>query len=174
MRTHSVRPGRLAAAAAVACAAALIPVASLAASGGPAATQGCSTAGLVVWMNTQGNGYAGGVGYTLEFTNLSGHACTLRGNPGVSAVSLAGGQLGQPAGWSGTPGTVTLASGATVAATLQITDVGVYSPSQCTPVTAAGLRVYPPGQTTARLIPFPFRACSGSGPVYLTAAPVQP
>jgi hypothetical protein len=37
--------------------------------------------------------------YYLEFTNLSGHACTLAGYPGVSAVGLSGGQLGSPAGW---------------------------------------------------------------------------
>jgi hypothetical protein len=125
-------------------------------------------------MDTQGNGYAGGVGYTLKFTNLSGHACTLHGFPGVSAVSLTGGQLGKPAGWSGTPATVTLASGVTASATLLITNVGNYPPSQCHPVTAAGLRVYPPGQTASRQIPFPFGACSdGAGPVYLTAGPVH-
>jgi hypothetical protein len=176
MLRHSRAPKRLAAVAAGACAAVLIPVASLAATGSPATagTPACSAAGLVVWMNTQGNGYAGGVGYTLNFTNLSGHACTLHGNPGVSAVSLAGGQLGAPAGWSGTPATVTLASGATAAATLLITDTGVYPPGACNPVTAAGLRVYPPGQTASKQIPFPLSACSASGPVYLNAGPVHP
>jgi len=48
-------------------------------------------------MDTQGDGAAGSVYYTLQFTNLSGHACTLRGYPGVSAVSLSGHQLGAPA-----------------------------------------------------------------------------
>jgi hypothetical protein len=181
MRSRSLTPGRLAGAAAgaavaaAACAAALVPGASLAATRAPAtaSTPGCSTAGLVVWIDTQGSGYAGGTGYNLKFTNLSGHACTLHGNPGVSAVSLAGGQLGKPAGWTGSPGTVTLASGGTASAALLITDVGVYPLSQCSPVLAAGLRVYPPGQTAAKVIPFPFSACSASGPVYLAAGPLH-
>ena len=185
MRPHSPGPRALAAAAFIACAAALIPVASLAATHAPAAGRApaaaraagvpaCSTAGLVVWMDTQGGGYAGGTGYQLRFTNLSGHACALYGNPGVSAVSLVGGQLGKPASWYGTPSAVTLANGATATATLLVTDVGVYPASACHPVTAAGLRIYPPGQTAAKVIPFPFAACSASGPVYLSASPIQP
>jgi hypothetical protein len=95
-------PARLTGAAAVACAAALTPVAALAATGNPAApapaasTPRCVTPGLVIWLDVPpGNHYAGGAAYYLEFTNLSGHACTLRGYPGVSAVSLTGRQLGR-------------------------------------------------------------------------------
>ncbi len=33
----------------------------------------------------------------LEFTNLSGHACTLRRFPGVSAITRNGRELGSPA-----------------------------------------------------------------------------
>jgi hypothetical protein len=29
------------------------------------------------------------------------------------------------------------------------------------------LRVYPPGETRSKVVPFPFRACARSGPVYL-------
>src|SRR5258708_22518067 len=86
---------RLAGAAAIACAAALTPVAALAATSSraaPAATASaprCATSGLVVWLNVPpGNHYAGGAYYYISFTNLSGHACTLRGYPGGSAVSL--------------------------------------------------------------------------------------
>jgi hypothetical protein len=32
--------------------------------------------------------------------------------------------------------------------------------SACDPATAAGFRVYPPGQRASRLVPFPFRTCS--------------
>jgi hypothetical protein len=32
-------------------------------------------------MDTQGGGAAGSIYYTLEFTNLSGQACTLHGSP---------------------------------------------------------------------------------------------
>ena len=66
-----------------------------------ASTPGCATSGLVVWLNTNGDGYAGGADYTLNFTNLSGHRCNLRGYPGVSATNLSGGQLGTSAGWGG-------------------------------------------------------------------------
>ena len=122
-------PRRLTGAAAIACAAALVPAAALAATSSPAAsTPRCTTAGLVVWLDVPpGDDYAGGAAYYLEFTNLSGHACTLRGYPGVSAVSLNGRQLGSPAGW-GTPATTTvrLANGATATADLQITDPGGY------------------------------------------------
>ena len=123
----------------------------------------------------------------LEFTNLSGHACTLRGYPGVSAVSLNGRQLGSPAGW-GTPAatTVRLASGATATADLQIADPGEYG-NRClvpppwqqpwrpgTLPIAAGLRVYPPNQTASTVIPYPLRACAHTGPVWIHAGPVTP
>jgi hypothetical protein len=39
--------------------------------------------------------------------------------------------------------------------------------AECRPVTAAGLRVYPPNQKGSKVVPFPFRACSRVRPVYL-------
>jgi hypothetical protein len=72
-RINSTR--RIAAVAAVACAALIAPAIALAAPASPSrpaapATPACETAGLVVWLNTEGNGYAGGSVYTLNFTNL--------------------------------------------------------------------------------------------------------
>ena len=64
MRLHAFSPRRLAGATAIASAAALIPVAALAATGSPAApvsaasTPGCSTTGLVAWI-TYEQGAAG-------------------------------------------------------------------------------------------------------------------
>ena len=110
MRLHTLTPARLASATVIACAAALIPAASLAATAAPGAAAAagtatmaretsvpdCATSGLVVWAYPNyGGGYAGGYWYTVSFTNLSGHACTLRGYPGVSAVTLTGQQLGR-------------------------------------------------------------------------------
>jgi hypothetical protein len=175
-------------AAAVAGTAILVPGAALAstAGGGAARPPACATSGLVIWMNTRGSQYAGGAYYTLNFTNLSGHACTLRGYPGVSAVSLSGRQIGSPAGWgTATPGVVTLANGATAHAVLQAADPANYGlecflpgppPSPGHPgrlPTAAGLRVYPPGQFTSKVIPFPLSACASSVPVWLHVSPVQ-
>lgn len=135
----------------------------------------CATSGLVEWMNTQGNGAAGTIYYTLQFTNLSGHACTLRGYPGVSGVSLGGAQLGSAAARSSTTPvrTITIGRGKTATATLGITDIGALSPSQCHPTTAAGFRIYAPNQTAPKLIPFPFAACAKSGINYLTVQAVR-
>src|SRR5713226_4773082 len=133
MHLPTIAPRRLAGVAALACAAALIPVASVAATASSASTPGCATSGLVVWANANyGGGYAGGYTYTVSFTNLSGHACTLRGYPGVSAVSLTGHQLGRPAGWGNAkPRVVRLANGATATAQLNIADA--YNFGNCRP-----------------------------------------
>ena len=129
----------------------------------------CATSGLVVWLNTDGDGAAGSIYYKLEFTNLTGSQCTLTGYPGVSAVDLAGHRLGSAAGHDAfaAPHTVTLASGATKTATLRIAEAGNFPASQCHMVPAAGIRVYPPNQTASKLVPFPFSACSRTGPGFL-------
>jgi hypothetical protein len=179
-------PRRLIGATAVACAAAMTPGVALAAASSPATSNApasaprCATSGLVAWLNVPpGNHYAGGAYYYLEFTNLSGHTCTLRGYPGVSAVSLSGGALGSPAGWGVVrPATVGLAPGATATSILQVANPANFG-SRCflpgSPAhlpTAAGLRVYPPGQFVSKVIPYPFSACARTGPVYLHAGPV--
>jgi hypothetical protein len=132
---------------------------------GAAGAPACTTSGLVVWLNTMGNGAAGSIYYALEFTNLSGHRCTLAGYPGVSAVDLGGRRIGAAAARDPAlaPRTVTLGAGANVGATLQIVDAGNFSRSACRPVTAAGLRVYPPNQRASKVVPFPFAACGHGG-----------
>lgn len=166
--------------AAIACVAALASVVALTGAA-QASTPACATSGLVVWLDTMGNGAAGTTYYNLEFTNLSGHACKLVGYPGVSGIGLSGRQLGSAASRDGAhaPATVTLASGTTVnmvgttaTVILAITDVANFPAASCHPVTAAGLRVFPPNQRASKLIPFPFRACS-SGPSYLHVEAVQ-
>jgi hypothetical protein len=178
----TLSPRRLAAAAALAGAVALSPVAVAAASPGArtvsgpgAATPKCATSGLVVWLDTEGNGAAGSTFYNLNLTNLSGHACTLRGYPGVSAVNLTGGQVGRAASRSPVvpPASIRLARGATATVILRIVDALNFTPSACGPVTAAGLRVYPPGRTASKVVPFPFLACSHPGPVFLSVEAVQ-
>jgi hypothetical protein len=191
MRHLRFSSARLIGAAALASAAVLIPAAALGAappSAGPdavvgpgavlapaaASTPKCATSGLVVWLDTQGNGAAGSIFYTLEFTNLSGHTCTLSGYPGVSAVDLAGHQLGGAASrdTARTPHLVTLTSGASATAMLRIVEAGNFPSSSCHEATAAGLRVFPPNLTTSKVVPFPFPACSLAGPVYLSVRAV--
>jgi Protein of unknown function (DUF4232) len=152
----------------------LVTLAGLGVSFAPSAqatgTPACATSGLVVWMQTEGNGTAGPIYYQLQLTNLSGHTCTLKGYPGVSAVGLGGRQLGRAASrdTSSKPKLVTLANGTAAKVTLRLVQGGFFPTSSCKPVTAAGLRVFPPGQSSSKVIPFPFEACSRSGPAFLT------
>jgi hypothetical protein len=167
--------------AAVVGAAALVPGAALvaetsnAAPVAAAAAPTCPTSGLVVWLDTNGDGTAGSTFYKLELTNLSGRACTLRGYPGVSGVNLSGRQLGRAASRnaSHTPATVTLARGAVAFAQLQVVEAGNFPSSTCHMTTAAGFRVYPPNRAASKLVPYPFSACTGSKPDYLTVGAVQ-
>ncbi|HEY6524908.1 MAG TPA: DUF4232 domain-containing protein [Solirubrobacteraceae bacterium] len=149
--------------------------AAAATSASAAATPACQTGGLVVWVNTQGNGTAGTIFYTLNFTNLSGHSCTLRGFPGVSAVNLHGKTLGKAAARVSGQAVknVTLTNGHTAHAVLGIVDIGALPTTTCPPTTAAGLRVFPPNQKASKVIPFPFPACGGTGgPAFLRIRPV--
>jgi hypothetical protein len=144
--------------------------------GGASAAPRCTTGKLVVWLvNPRGGAAAGSTYHKLALTNLSGHACALLGYPGVSAVDVRGHQLGRAASRDPAvaPHLVTLAKGATVTALLQIVDVFNFSGSACHRVTAAGLRVYPPGATRSKVVPFPFAACSRAGPVYLSVRTVR-
>lgn len=129
----------------------------------------CTTGQVVSWLNTSGNGYAGGIGYELEFTNVSAHACTLYGFPGVSAVTRAGHQLGGAATRNG-PRTraVVVKPGRTARALLQVTFTGNFTPSACKPVTAFGLRVYAAGAFGSDVIPFPFSVCSTPHPISIS------
>jgi hypothetical protein len=164
---------------AVAAAAALVvavaPASSIASQRAHAAALlPCPTSGLVVWLNPgSGGGAAGSFYYTLELTNLSGGSCTLLGYPGVSGVSLSGTQIGSPASRApggGSSKTITLANGGTADITLRIVDVLNFPTSRCRPTTAAGLRVYPPGQKASKIVPFPFKGCSKSGTVYINVS----
>ena len=139
-----------------------------------AAARKCATSGLVVWLNTTGNGAAGSVYYNLYLTNLSGHPCTLRGYPRVSAIDLHGHQVGAAASreTDKRPAVVTLGRGVTATAVLRVVQAGNFPASSCGEVTAAGLRVFPPGQTTSKVVPFPFQACSRAGQSVLSARTV--
>jgi hypothetical protein len=136
-------------------------------------TPRCRTSGLEVWLGVGGGGgQTGGIAYPMEFTNVSSHRCHLFGYPGVSAQKN-GGQLGSPARRNAAvaPTTVTLSPGATAHTVLQITDVSALA--NCKPVVADELLVYPPGAVSAADIPFRFKACSATGPRFLSVEVVQ-
>lgn len=150
------------------------PGAGASGAGASAPAPPCATRGLVVWLDTQGSGAAGSSFYRVELTNLSGRACTLSGYPRVVAVDLGGRALGSGSQrFVSAKPTVTLAAGATGSFALQIAEAANFPASACRRVTAAGLRVFPPHQNASKVIPFPFQACSRSGPVYLSAQAVQ-
>jgi hypothetical protein len=159
----------------------VIPTVALAASGSAntaanaAAVSRCPRGFLTSWIGIPGSGAAGSTYYQLEISNVSGKTCTLYGFPGVSAIKAGGGRLGSPAdrltGYSELR--VTLAPYTTAHVVLQITDVGVFSSSACHPATAVGLRVYAPGDFASMVIPYSFRACGRSGPIYLHVGPTM-
>jgi hypothetical protein len=174
---------RLLSTTALACAAALasvgVLVAAVASPADPAraaAAPRCATSGLVLWLNTAGNGAAGSVYYNLYLTNLSGRPCTIKGYPRVSAVNLGGHQIGAPASreTDKQPALVTLGRGVTATAVLRVVQAGDFPAAGCGEVTAAGLRVFPPGQTRSRIVPFPFQACSRGGQSVLAVRTVVP
>jgi hypothetical protein len=109
----------------------------------------CATSGLNVTLGAS-SGYAGGVDETIVFTNTSSATCTLYGYPGVSLVSAPPyTQIGLAAkrGSTRPVKAITLASGATASAVLQVVDALNFGPATCGPTKAAFLRVYPPNQT---------------------------
>lgn len=161
-------PQRVSAAAVALVVAAAFAVAPSAAA--PAATASapppCKTSGLDIWFENEiGGGTAGSVFYRFQFTDLSGRTCTLKGYPKVLAVNLKGQRIGDPASHDTTVKShlVKLAPEKGAPALIRVVDAGNFSPSACHPVTAAGFRVFPPGNTASRVVPFPFRACSKVG-----------
>jgi Domain of unknown function (DUF4232) len=151
-------------------------IALLAPTSSAAAPPPCKTAGLVIWSNDgAGGGTAGSVFYEVRFTNLSGHTCTLRGFPKVAAVNLAGKRVGAVAKHAAgqKTKTVKLTEGETASAQLQVVDAGNFSPSSCHPVTAAGLRVTPPGQGKSKLVPLPFETCAKASQKTLSIGTVR-
>ena len=179
--TRSARRGL--AAVAITCAAVLVPTAALAASGSRAAVARpatasqpaaavaprCAASALMVWLGIPGDGAAGSTYYQLELSNTSAKTCTLYGFPGVSAIGRNGHQLGSAAarGYADPIHLVTLRRGATAHVLLQITDVANFPSASCDPANAVALRVYPPNDRRPAQVPFSFRACGKSGPVYL-------
>jgi hypothetical protein len=129
-----------------------------------AATAMCGPAALGVWVaRDQSDAAAGTAFFRLEFTNLSHHACTLFGFPGVSARSSNGALLGNPASRdTGVKArTVRLAPGATGYALLAYSDVVT---GNCPhKVTAAYLLVYAPDQRVANTAFWSLTACTTPG-----------
>jgi Protein of unknown function (DUF4232) len=120
------------------------PAPAAPASSGPSP---CSTTGLRLTVGAS-NGAAGTIFYPLDFTNVSGSACTMFGYPGAAFVSAPGGGLiGAPARRRPPAATaqVTVGPGATAHATLAVSDVLIGNNCQHR-VPVKWVQVYPPGQ----------------------------
>jgi hypothetical protein len=186
MRLPPLRSKRLIGAGSLACAGLAAAAVSLAVTTFPAAAAtavpACTASQLVVWLNSSGSGTAGATYYAIQFTNIAPTSCSMIGYPGVSGLSHSGAQLGSPATrnaqhksfaitLSGSTKSSTLSN--TAIGILKITDVANYPKAKCGPATASGLRVYPPGLKSSSVVPFPFLACSKSGPAYLSIESVE-
>jgi hypothetical protein len=131
----------------------------------------CAPADLSAAVNTNpGGAAAGSTYYPRNFTNTSKSPCYLYGYPGVSFVSgPSGSQVGEPASRNPAvaPSTVILPPGGTAHVTIQVVDAMNYSKSDCKPVTAHWLKVFPPGQFTPLYIKFSALTCSAQLPAKL-------
>jgi len=125
----------------------------------------CGTGALALRVRTPpGGAAAGSTYYRLTLTNTSSATCTLFGYPGVSAVTSGGAQIGVPARRNPQHASrlVVLPHGAKATAILQVVDTHNFPPALCHARTAAGLRVYPPGSFTSKIVRFRFSVCSTS------------
>lgn len=136
----------------------------------------CSSSNLVVWLpNGLGSGAAGSVFYKLRITNGGSAACTLSGFPQVRAFDLKGKPVGKPASkeTGQKAATVKLAPGGSASFQLRVVDPGNFSPADCHPRMAAGLRVSPPGSGGAKVVPLPFETCAKPTQPVLSVGPIK-
>jgi hypothetical protein len=123
-----------------------------------------------------GQGAAGSVYQTIDFTNISGKTCTLYGYPGVA---LAAGspvtQVGAAATRSNTtaPTLVTIAPGQSANALLRIAQAYNYPTAKCDPVATTYLQIYPPNQTTPIYLAYKSTGCKQTSVKLLTIGVVQ-
>jgi hypothetical protein len=144
-------------------AAAVAAAAVLAATGGAvgavqaqAATPTCRTADLYLSMG-QVTGGAGSLFYPVRFTNTSTHTCVLRGYPGVSVLTTLHHQIGAAATRNSHPVTsVSVHPAGTVYATIRTNNPSVVPTCRST---STYIRVYPPGNTQAALLPYHLSVC---------------
>jgi hypothetical protein len=148
------------------------PAPGTTAAGAPAL---CKAAGLTAATDASGGGAAGSVYMKLNLTNKGTEPCVLKGFAGVSLVAdAAGAPIGAPATRDDSAGVVDvlLAPGQTGTAVLRYTQAGNYM--DCSPVDAAGYRVYPPEDTDSLFLPQPTKACSNAHITLLSIGAFQP
>lgn len=125
----------------------------------------CRSADLAISL-TPPEGAAGSVYRALVFANNGHRSCQLRGFPGVSYIASGNGdQVGPAAQRTGDLGeAVPIAPGGAASAQLQLVNVTNYDAAVCRPTPVRGLRVYPPGETAALIVPATGTGCAGTPP----------
>ena len=109
----------------------------------------CGTSELTASLGAS-QGAAGTFYMALVLTNKSHATCTMFGYPGVSYISSSGAAVGQTASRiKGHEATITLKPGAAASALLHQPNPLVFQPADCHKKKAAGIRIYPPGQTVS-------------------------
>jgi hypothetical protein len=135
----------------------------------------CAASRLRVSLRTGDEPGSGAGRYEIEFTNVSGRTCFLRGYPRVSAVDGSGRLIGATARRDNpAAGPVVLPHGASAHADLTAL-ARTLPASACQPVRAAGLSVVPPGADTGNYVRGPLTACAAGGsgaPIFLAVRPV--
>lgn len=120
---------------------------------------------------------AAGTFYTdVVLTNTSTASCTLYGYPGVSFVTAPGGsEVGAAANRDPISPTtlVTLAPGGQANILIALTDVGVYSPSECQPTSVSWLRIYPPDDYDSLYVHYPAQTCALAAKVVMRVSAVR-
>ena len=143
-------------------------------SSAPSGPGQCATTDLKLTVGAS-QGAAGTMYYPLDFTNESSSACTMYGYPGVSFVTGAhGSQIGPPAAREGgiALALITLAPGAVANATLAVSNV-LASTNCKNPVTVNWLKVYPPDQYSALVVPLRRQGCADKSLVIMHVRPVS-
>lgn len=119
---------------------------------GPPAAAGCRSADLALSVGPQ-NGAAGTQYFEIGFRNDASFPCVLTGYPGVSFLDASGTQIGVPASRDDvTHSPVTIASHESAYARVGVGNPGVFD---CAGVTPNDIRVFPPNETVAVLVPPP-------------------
>jgi Protein of unknown function (DUF4232) len=120
----------------------------------------CGTSALTASLGAS-QGAAGSFYTPLVLTNKGSTSCTMLGYPGVSYISSSGAAVGQPASRiKGHQATVTLKPGGAASALLHQPNPLVFQPADCHKKKAAGIRIFPPGQTVSLTVSTSTAVCT--------------
>ena len=141
----------------------------------------CQTENLDFALVNQ-QGAAGSTLFDVQMTNTGRAPCTMDGFAGVSLVTEANRSvIGAPAARETDieHEMILIDPGQAASFTVKLTNASALDPAECSPTSAAGLRIYPPDETTDKFIPAPELTACGSDtkimsvqPVFLTQTPV--